>query len=145
MSLVCSISGNPPTEPVVSPQGCIFERSEIESHLRTSDHCPVTGEVLSETALFPVMPAPAFVLPRSGSVKRSVPMMLKLFRMELDECVLSNLGVRGEIRDILEELLDIKMRRDAAGRIIFSLREEIEASNRLAAELRSRLASSKSK
>ena len=137
MSLVCSITGRPPKEAVVSPQGCIFGRQEIGDHLRYSDLCPITGEVLSEFSLSPVHSAPPFVVPRTGAVSRSVPMMIKLFRMELDQICLSNLSCRSEIQGIIDEISHLNARGRAADKVIMSLRMEIESSKAILLNLQS--------
>lgn len=137
MSLLCSITGRPPKEAVVSPQGYIFDREEIGDHLRYSDLCPITGEVLSEFSLSPVHPAPPFVVPRTGAVSRSVPMMIKLFRMELDQICLSNLSCRSEIQGIIDEISHLNARGCAADKVISSLRLEIDASKAILQKLRS--------
>ena len=80
---VCHVTGKLPDYPVISPQGYIFEREAILKHIKTSGRCPVTGEDLSEFALYPIHKGPEFVSPSTGTGSRSIPAMIKLFRIEV--------------------------------------------------------------
>lgn len=51
-ALVCSMSGEPPVEPVVSRKsGHLFEKKSILKYLLEAGTCPVTGEELSPSDL----------------------------------------------------------------------------------------------
>ena len=125
MSLVCSISGKPPRDPVVSPDGIVFDRKEVEQHLRVSDHCPITGQVLSEFSLTSVQPLPRFIEPRTGTVARSIPAMLRVLRMELDSRAIENFNMREAITAAKGEIADLRARRTASEQVIEDLLAEI--------------------
>lgn len=110
-----------PTEPVVCPQGYIYDLEVIREHLQSSDRCPFTGHVLSEFSLQPVFPPPEFIYPRSGTATRSIPAILKLFRSELDQRALGRLSVESEMISIEQELSDLKAKRKGAESVIHKL------------------------
>lgn len=128
MALVCAITGLPPKEPVISPQGYVFDRVDIHKHLSTTGRCPVTGEDLSEFALQPVQDIPAYIFHRSGMLARSIPAMIRLFRIEFDKRVLANLDVRREIDRVKDEIADLRTSAGSAEDVIAELlRERDEA------------------
>ena len=53
--MFCSISHIPPTKPVCSPYGHIYEKSIILQHLKTSSSCPITKKPLSVDQLVDVV------------------------------------------------------------------------------------------
>jgi len=128
MALVCAITGLPPKEPVISPQGHVFDRMNIQNHLSATGRCPVTGDDLSEFALQPVQDIPAFIFHRSGLLARSIPAMIRLFRIEFDKRVLANLEVRREIDRVKDEIADLRRSAGSAEVVIAELlRERDEA------------------
>lgn len=47
-SIVCSLTGTVPTEPVLSRTGYVFEKRIIEKYLKANGEiCPLTGETLT--------------------------------------------------------------------------------------------------
>lgn len=54
-SLVCSLTGSTPEEPVFSKTGFIFEKRTIEKYLKAhGDVCPISGEPLTTDDLVPI-------------------------------------------------------------------------------------------
>lgn len=47
--LMCPLTLEPIVDPVVTPQGTVFERAAICEHLLTNFNCPVTGTSLQES------------------------------------------------------------------------------------------------
>lgn len=139
MSLICSISGTPPKEPVVSPDGIIFDRMAIIEHLRGSDNCPVTGSTISEFSLTPVRDTPHFIQSRSGTLTRSIPGFLNVFRMEFDKVVVGNLGSRTQLKQTLHEIADIMTTCIASRKVIERLIQEVNEANAERDRLRSDL------
>ena len=66
-------------------------------------------------------------------------MMLKLFRMELDELSMSSVSIRHEIQGVLDEISHLRARRQSAEEVISSLRSEIESSRGTIRDLQSKL------
>jgi len=55
MSFFCSISGEPPKDPVVARQsGRVFERSLVVKYINENGTDPVTGEKLEESDLISI-------------------------------------------------------------------------------------------
>jgi hypothetical protein len=100
----------------------------IQNHLSATGRCPVTGDDLSEFALQPVQDIPAFIFHRSGLLARSIPAMIRLFRIEFDKRVLANLEVRREIDRVKDEIADLRRSAGSAEVVIAELlRERDEA------------------
>jgi pre-mRNA-processing factor 19 len=139
MSIVCSISGLSPKDPVVSDQGIVFERSEIERVLVESDSCPVTGQFISHSSLRDVRSVPDFIVPKSGAIGDSIPGHLNLFRIDMDRIFVRNAAWRSEIRDIQEEIASLRRFRNGAEELILRLRTDIGNQKEEIASLRSKL------
>ena len=139
MSIVCSVSGLSPTDPVVSDQGIVFERSEIEKVLVESDSCPVTGQFISHSSLRDIKALPDFIFPKSGAIGESIPGHLNLFRMDMDRILVRNAGWRSEIRDMQEEVASLRRFLNGAAELISRLQAEVESRNEEIASLRSEL------
>ena len=124
---MCSISGFPPQDPVVSPDGIVFDRCAILEHLVSSDSCPVTGSRLSEFMLRDVRNPPAFIEPCTGTLLRNIPAMLNLFRIDFDKRVLENLRMSNEMESIRAEIAQLKTEIAASGELIGQLQAEVAA------------------
>ena len=52
-ALMCPLTFEEIKDPVVTPQGTVFERAAIQDYLRTNFNCPVTCANLNESQLRP--------------------------------------------------------------------------------------------
>ena len=136
MVLVCSISGRIPKEPVVSPEGYVFDAELIREHLRGSDKCPLSGKNLSEFSLQPVNAPPEFIYTRTGTVKRSIPAILKLLRMEFDQKALERLSIESEIVEAELEKAHLNRNQAAAEEVICQLLQAKQFALQKAEDLR---------
>lgn len=125
MSLVCSLTGCPPKDPVVNPEGIVFDRSAIQEHLVSSDNCPVTGSRLTELSLQDVRNSPSFIEPCTGTMQRSVPTFLNLFLAEFDKSALLNRRLLEDLDRARAELVHLRTEQIASMELIKGLQEEI--------------------
>eukprot|EP01055_Gregarina_sp_Pseudo9_P001483 Gregarina_sp_Pseudo_9__1482@NODE_19_length_5871_cov_29_635631_g17_i0_p2_GENE_NODE_19_length_5871_cov_29_635631_g17_i0NODE_19_length_5871_cov_29_635631_g17_i0_p2_ORF_typecomplete_len566_score114_58ANAPC4_WD40/PF12894_7/0_23ANAPC4_WD40/PF12894_7/3_4ANAPC4_WD40/PF12894_7/0_00021Ubox/PF04564_15/7_9e09eIF2A/PF08662_11/5_5e03eIF2A/PF08662_11/5_5e03eIF2A/PF08662_11/0_0052eIF2A/PF08662_11/0_00082zfNse/PF11789_8/0_00033zfNse/PF11789_8/1_1e04Prp19/PF08606_11/0_00086WD40_like/PF17005_5/8_3WD40_like/PF17005 len=121
MSLVCQLSGEIPTEPVVDKQGHLFERRLIEAQLDKSARCPIDGEALDKKDLIAIsqilVRAPSAVLGSDwGSLVRALHdhhdslalecQQLRLERDNLRKAVTHNLYLRDAATSLLATKMD---------------------------------------
>ncbi|KAJ2654983.1 hypothetical protein IWW48_005777 [Coemansia sp. RSA 1200] len=134
MSLICSISGETPSEPVVSAKtGTVYDRRLLEKY--TAEHNgrePQTDHVLSEDEIIAVRTDPPAVRPRPPTLT-SIPALLSTFQNEWDALVLETFTLKQQHTQVRQELAQALYQNDAACRVIARLmRERDEARQALA-------------
>ena len=131
--MICSISGQVPTDPVVSPRGHLFERKLIEKVLLEEGKCPVSGEEMSRSDLITIQ-SQAAVRPKDMSTA-SIPSMLQAMQSEWDEVMLETFTLKQALDQTRRELSQALYQHDAACRVIARLmRERDEARAMLSAK-----------
>ena len=135
--MICSISGEPVKEPVVSPKsGAIFEKKHIINYISTSGTDPITDEPLTEDELITIKTtensstiAPP-QLPTSSNT--SIPALLSTFQNEWDALVLEMFTLRKQLNRAREELSIALYKQDAAINVAAkAIRERDEAKEAL--------------
>ncbi|CAD2097484.1 pre-mRNA-processing factor 19 [Plasmodium vinckei petteri] len=122
MSILCTISGQTPEEPVVSKTGYIFEKRLIEKHIKNYGICPVSGEVLTLDDLYPIK-IEKFVKPRPITAT-SIPGLLSIFQTEWDSMISEMFTLRTHVNDVRNQLSHCLYQYDAATRVIAKLLKE---------------------
>ncbi|VWU51207.1 pre-mRNA-processing factor 19, putative [Hepatocystis sp. ex Piliocolobus tephrosceles] len=122
MSILCTISGQTPEEPVVSKTGYIFEKRLIEKHIKNYGLCPVSGEVLTLQDLYPIKNE-KIVKPRPITAS-SIPGLLSIFQTEWDSMISEMFSLRTHVNDVRNELSHSLYQYDAATRVIAKLLKE---------------------
>lgn len=121
--MFCSISGEVPTEPVVSKvTGHLFEKKLIEKYLASEDKCPVTGEELTTDDLMPLV-ASTTARPRPITAT-SIPGLLSHFQNEWDSLMLETYTLKQHLDSTRKELSQVLYQHDAACRVIARLMRE---------------------
>mmetsp|Transcript_50548 Transcript_50548/g.114819 ORF Transcript_50548/g.114819 Transcript_50548/m.114819 type:complete len:510 (-) Transcript_50548:47-1576(-) len=121
--MFCAISGEVPTEPVVSTKtGHLFEKKLISKYLASEDKCPVTGEPLSEADLLPLQ-AGQTARPRPITAT-SIPGLLSHFQNEWDAVMLETYTLKQHLDATRKELSQVLYQHDAACRVIARLSRE---------------------
>jgi pre-mRNA-processing factor 19 len=131
MSLVCSISGEIPSDPVFVPKtGHLYSRRLLEAHLSQHDNqCPHTGETLNvDTDLVTVSKGSVtdVIRPRVPSAS-SVPGMIEMFQGEWDSLMLETFSLKKQLSQARQELSKTLYMHDAACRVIAKLMQERDA------------------
>lgn len=131
MSLICSISGVAPENPVITKTGYVFERRLIEEYIRCNGSCPVTKSELSLDDLIQVKSASSF---KPRLIKNaSIPGILDSLRTEWDAMVMEMFQLRSELEQTKAQLTHSLYQHDAACRVIARItREKDQAVSRLA-------------
>ena len=132
MSLLCSITGQVATQPVLNPaNGRVYEKRMIEQHLLTSTFDPVSNEPLSLSSLIPISPASLALPPYVSSASPaslSLSSLLSTLQREYDGVMLEQFQLRRENFSLKQELASALYQYDAACRVIARLvRERDEA------------------
>ncbi|CRG99842.1 pre-mRNA-processing factor 19, putative [Plasmodium relictum] len=122
MSILCTISGQTPEEPVVSKTGYIFEKRLIEKHIINYGICPVSGELLTLQDLYPIKNE-KIVKPRPITAS-SIPGLLSIFQTEWDSIISEMFSLRTHVNDIRNQLSHSLYQYDAATRVIAKLLKE---------------------
>ncbi|ANQ07754.1 Uncharacterized protein PCOAH_00020160 [Plasmodium coatneyi] len=122
MSILCTISGQTPDEPVVSKTGYIFEKRLIEKHILNYGICPVSGEVLTLQDLYPLKNEKV-VKPRPITAS-SIPGLLSILQTEWDSLISEMFTLRTHVNDIRNQLTHSLYQYDAATRVIAKLLKE---------------------
>ncbi|GAB66247.1 WD domain G-beta repeat domain containing protein [Plasmodium cynomolgi strain B] len=122
MSILCTISGQTPEEPVVSKTGYIFEKRLIEKHILNYGICPVSGEVLTLQDLYPLKNEKV-VKPRPITAS-SIPGLLSIMQTEWDSLISEMFTLRTHVNDIRNQLTHSLYQYDAATRVIAKLLKE---------------------
>lgn len=122
MPLVCSISGYPPEEPVISKDGYIFERRLIERVISETGLCPVTRSSLSVDDLRPVIPNSSNkAMPVTSA---SLPEMIKEFEQEWERVLVDSFHLKAQLDGAHEELAKGLYEQEASARVIAQLARE---------------------
>eukprot|EP00164_Ancoracysta_twista_P006368 GFYU01008857.1.p1 GENE.GFYU01008857.1~~GFYU01008857.1.p1 ORF type:complete len:496 (-),score=167.73 GFYU01008857.1:412-1851(-) len=124
--MYCSVTGQPPEEPVVSKKtGHLYEKRIIEKYIDTNGKCPVTGEDLSKDDLMAVKTS-STVKPRPV-VASSIPGMLTMFQNEWDALMLETHQLKKQLDTVRQELSHTLYQHDAACRVIARLTAQLDA------------------
>lgn len=119
--MLCALSGQVPSEPVVSPRsGCIFERSIIEAYVQENHQDPINGDPLESTDLISVTPQLGPGASRTPELA-SIPALMKALQSEYTGLVLESYTLRKQLRDTEIQLAEERERNDASLRVIARL------------------------
>uniref|UniRef100_A0A7S2STX6 Pre-mRNA-processing factor 19 n=1 Tax=Rhizochromulina marina TaxID=1034831 RepID=A0A7S2STX6_9STRA len=137
--MFCSISGEVPTDPVVSAKsGHLFEKSLIDKYLQSEDKCPVTGEPLTAADLIPVV---AGQTPRPRPITAtSIPGLLSHFQTEWDAVMLETFTLKQHLDTTRKELSQVLYQHDAACRVIARLTRERDEARAMLAQRQGQMA-----
>ncbi|EIW86474.1 nuclear matrix protein NMP200 [Coniophora puteana RWD-64-598 SS2] len=128
MSLTCSISGEPPQDPVVSTKtGHVYERRLILKYLADNGTDPVSGEKLEEADLISIKASAKAAAPRPPTAT-SIPALLHTFQNEWDALVLEMSNLRQQNNSLRQELSYALYAQDAANRVVARLIRERDSS-----------------
>ncbi|CAG9479273.1 pre-mRNA-processing factor 19, putative [Plasmodium vivax] len=142
MSILCTISGQTPEEPVVSKTGYVFEKRLIEKHILNYGICPVSGEVLTLQDLYPLKNEQV-VKPRPITAS-SIPGLLSILQTEWDAIISEMFTLRTHVNDIRNQLTHSLYQYDAATRVIAKLLKEKNDYKEEVKKLRNQILSIKS-
>ena len=135
MSMVCSISGEVPDNPCLSPvSGCIFEKRLLEKYVQANGVDPTNNEPLSMEDVIDVKTNP-IVRPKPPSAT-SIPAILKSLQDEWDACMLTTFTLRQQLHTTRQELSHALYQHDAACRVIARLTKEATAAREALATLK---------
>jgi len=138
MSLLCSLSGNIATRPVINPRnGRIYDHHSIQQYLLTSDNDPITKDSLKFEDLIPIhsssLSLPPFLTSSSpSSTTSSLSSLLSSLTNEFDGLMLEQFTLKKEIYSLKQELAHSLYQYDAACRVIARLikeRDEARSNN----------------
>ena len=103
MSLVCSISGEVPDSPCISPvSGFVFEKRLLEKYVQANGVDPTNNESLSMEQVIDVKTNP-IVRPKPPSAT-SIPTILKSLQDEWDACMLTTFTLQQQLHTTRQEL-----------------------------------------
>lgn len=131
--MICSISGEIATDPVVSPKsGAIFQRKHIVNYIATSGTDPITDEPLTESELISLKvneKSTAIAQPPPPDPSNSsIPSLLSTFQNEWDAIVLEVFTLKKQLQSAKQELSIALYRQDAAVNVAAkAIRERDEA------------------
>ena len=122
MPVVCSISGFPPEDPVVSKHGYVFERRLIEQVITESGRCPVTGDSLSLDDIRPIVPNSQIkALPVDSA---TLPDLMRSFQDQWDRLMTDSFELKSQLDSAKEELAQSLYEREASMRLVAELTKE---------------------
>ncbi|KZT06287.1 nuclear matrix protein NMP200 [Laetiporus sulphureus 93-53] len=123
----CSISGEPPQDPVVSQKsGHVYERRLILKYITENGTDPITGDKLEESDLITVKANPKASAPRPPSAT-SVPALLHTLQNEWDALMLETFSLKQQYNSLRQELSYALYSQDAATRVVARLIRERDA------------------
>ncbi|KAJ2477311.1 hypothetical protein EV174_004658 [Coemansia sp. RSA 2320] len=125
MSFICTISGEAPTEPVVSAKtGRVYEKRLLQKHLEENrGREPHTDHDLSEDDIIAVHADPPTAKPRPPTLT-SIPALLSAFQNEWDALVLETFTLKQQYHQVRQELSHALYQNDAACRVVARLMKE---------------------
>lgn len=132
--MICSISGEPAKEPVISPRsGSIFEKKLIVNYITTSGKDPINDEPLTAEELIPVNESStSSIIPPKPASYNSIPYLLSTFQNEWDALALEVFTLRKQLHQARQELSTTLYHHDAAVRVAANaIRERDEAKQAL--------------
>ncbi|KAJ1545976.1 hypothetical protein HK096_005723, partial [Nowakowskiella sp. JEL0078] len=132
--MFCSISGEVPQVPVVSPNGHLYEKSLILKYLNDHKKDPVTGDPLSPEQLVDLKLVNKVVTPRPPTAN-SLPSLLSLFQSEWDSVMLETFQLKQQYNQVRQELSNAYYEVDAAKRVIARLMKERDEARSALAEV----------
>ncbi|KAF9817515.1 hypothetical protein IEO21_03366 [Rhodonia placenta] len=123
----CSISGEPPQDPVISQKsGHVYERRLILKYITENSTDPITGEKLEESDLITVKANPKTAAPRPTSAT-SIPALLHTLQNEWDALMLETFSLKQQYNSVRQELSYALYAQDAATRVVARLMRERDA------------------
>lgn len=136
--MICSISGEPAQEPVLSPKsGHIFERRLIETYIQENSKDPINGEELAVEDLLEVNTnTPTRPKPPQYT---SIPSLLQAFQNEWDATAQEVFSLRQQLQETKTELSTALYKQDAAVRVVARLTKERDEARKALAELSANL------
>lgn len=147
MTFFCSISGEPPQDPVVSSKsGHVYERRLILKYINENGTDPITGDKLEEADLVTVKAStfhcpsvlscavcahmhhldPKSAPPRPPNAS-SIPALLQTLQNEWDAAMLETFALRQQYNSLRQELSYALYAQDAAQRVVARLIKERDA------------------
>lgn len=130
--MICSLSGEPTLEPVLSLKSHrIFDKKLLRNFIEVNQKDPITDEEMTEHDVVPVeVTIPSHGVP--SSTKTSIPSMLSAFQQEWDALALELFTLRKQLAAAREELSMALYHQDAAVRVAArAVKEKTEAQNAL--------------
>nr|CAD2184215.1 unnamed protein product [Meloidogyne enterolobii] len=135
-TLLCSICGQQPEVPVVSPAfGKIFEKRLIVKYIEENGTDPVTGGKLEISQLVELSQDQDTKPIQLSLGTASLPSLLKQLQDEWDATMLNNFTLRQELKSVREELTHALFQNDAACRVINRLSSELQQTRHIIATL----------
>ncbi|KAH8086670.1 nuclear matrix protein NMP200 [Cristinia sonorae] len=123
----CSISGEPPQDPVVSQKsGQVYERRLIVKYINENGTDPLTGDKLEEADLITIKANPKSAAPRPPNAT-SIPALLQTLQNEWDAAMLEAFTLRQQNNSLRQELSVALYMQDAATRVVARLMRERDA------------------
>ena len=116
--MICSITGEKASEPVVSPKsGAIFEKKHIVNYITTSGTDPITDEPLTVEELVAIAQPVSNIIPPNPTSATSIPALLSTFQNEWDSLALEVFTLRRQLHKARQELSSALYHQDAAIRV----------------------------
>lgn len=133
------MSGEPPTEPVVSPKsGSLFEKRLILKYIAEHGKDPISGDDLAESDLITIKNNSTYVKPRPPTAT-SIPALLSTLQNEWDATMLETFDLKQKYHQARQELTTVLYQHDAACRVIARLTRERDEARRALANVRESL------
>ncbi|KAG7767734.1 hypothetical protein KL931_003547 [Ogataea haglerorum] len=135
--MICSISGNPAQEPVLSTKsGHVFEKRLVEEYIAQHGMDPITGDSLTSEDLVAIqVSASEKPLVVRESASTSIPSLLSLFQREWDALALETFELRKQLNQYKKELSLALYKQDAAVRVAASAIKQRDEYKRALEEL----------
>lgn len=120
--LICSISGEPTSHPVLSPKSqSIFDRSLLQAYIEKHGKDPISNEPLAIEDVIPVRLSSDV----SGMKNLAlIPSLLQIFQNEWDAVVLENFELKKKVKNLQDDLASSVYHYDASIRVIAKLSKE---------------------
>ncbi|KZT65584.1 WD40 repeat-like protein [Daedalea quercina L-15889] len=123
----CSISGEPPQDPVISQKsGHVYERRLILKYITENGTDPITGDKLEESDLITVKANPKTAAPRPPAAT-SIPALLHTLQNEWDALMLETFTLKQQYNSLRQELSYALYAQDAATRVVARMIRERDA------------------